>query len=193
MRSIPRGLVLAPLLLAGASLALPAGSALAGPPAEYPLAGTRSITTARAGIAPQCLTVDSKSRVTVASLCFKEGEHHSWSLKYVAGRKDLYVLERGANCLTLDVTRTPHLLGAPCDVDVRQIWQLAERSPGEHQIGQNGVCVQAKAGEVTTAPCAISKDGSGRDDSGQAWKVLASPHSVIPDTPLGDRKGRDGR
>lgn len=175
--------------LAAGLAATPAGRA--GAAHADPVAGTRSIAMAHGSVAPECLTVDAKGRAAVAPLCFKEGADHSWSIRPVAGAPGSYVLALGLDCLTLDPTRSPDLVALPCErAHPAQVWQISGRDPGEYQLAIDSVCIQARSADVTTAPCMRGKDLFGVDDSGQAWKILKDPQSVVPD-PSGGRPRPD--
>lgn len=193
---IPALAVFSALLVPAATLATTAAApaAAADAPAAGrvadPIAGVRAITTARGSIAPECLTADGKGRVTVATLCFREGRDHTWTIEPVAGLPGSYLVRRGDGCLTLDGSRLPHLSRQLCMRDgLGQIWQITARAPGEYQLAQGQACVQAKTGEVTAAACHQARDSLGRDDSGQVWKILRDPQSVVPDPSFGGGLG----
>jgi hypothetical protein len=155
-----------------------------------PITGVRSITTATSAVAPECLTADTKGRVTVASLCFREGEDHSWTIEAAPMMPGSYLVRRGDGCLTLDGSRTPHLSRQLCMRDgLGQIWQITQRAPGEYQLAQGQACVTARTGEVDATACRTSRDALGRDDSGQAWKIQRDPKSVVPDPTFGGGTG----
>jgi hypothetical protein len=154
------------------------------------LAGVRSISTARGSITPECLSVDSKGQATVAALCFREGNDHSWKINSSVLFPNTYFLRRGEDCLTLDLSQGGKLLKSPCNSDYRgQQWRITARQAGEYQLEQAKLCVTAKTGEALMAPCVTAKDTFGNDGSGQAWKILKDPQSVIPDPGFGKGGG----
>lgn len=186
---VPVSSRLSAAVLTAMAAAVPVSASAAGAPGADPLAGTRTISTARPGVIPECLTVDDKGRVGLATLCFREGADHSWTLNAVPAAAGSYVLARGRNCLSLDPTRVPHLLALACRADgIGQIWQITPRQPGQYQIAQGGVCVQAGTADAGTAPCRRGLT-LGNDDSGQAWKILKDPQSVVPDPTFGGPVG----